>query len=86
MPYIKQMRRQQLDRKLDNLYIADVGSLNYVIMRLLNNYCEINTIKYGTVNDIMGVLECIKQEFYRRVAVGFETTKINENGDIEWPK
>jgi len=30
----------------------------------------------------MGVLECVKQEFYRRRAVPYEEEKIEENGDI----
>ena len=30
----------------------------------------------------MGVLECCKLEFYRRVAAPYEDIKIEENGDV----
>jgi hypothetical protein len=37
---------------------------------------------YKHINEIIGVLECAKQEFYRRVAAPYEDTKIQENGDV----
>lgn len=85
MPYVSKDRRRHLDRKLENFFISDVGSMNYVLTKLINNYCHINNLSYRTINDIIGVLECVKQEFYRRVAVEFENKKVKENGDIEWP-
>jgi hypothetical protein len=38
---------------------------------------------YTKVAMITGVLENIKQEFYRRVAVPYEELKIQQNGDIK---
>jgi len=38
--------------------------------------------KYKRYNKAMGVLECIKQEFYRRVISKYEDQKIEENGDV----
>jgi len=32
---------------------------------------------------MIGVLECVKQEFYRRKVAPYEDIKIIENGDIE---
>jgi hypothetical protein len=37
---------------------------------------------YRRINEVMGALECAKQEFYRRVAVPYEDKKIKENGDV----
>jgi hypothetical protein len=37
---------------------------------------------YSIINDIVGVLECAKMEFYRRVAVPYEDKKRTENGDV----
>ena len=39
-------------------------------------------LRYFYLNRAMGVLECIKQEFYRRVAAPYEDIKIVENGDV----
>jgi hypothetical protein len=39
-------------------------------------------ISYSKIAMATGVLENIKQEFYRRVASPYEDKKINENGDI----
>jgi hypothetical protein len=38
---------------------------------------------YPKIAMITGVLENIKQEFYRRVASNYEDKKILENGDIK---
>jgi len=37
---------------------------------------------YQTYNDVIGVLECIKQELYRRFVSKYEDLKIKQNGDI----
>jgi hypothetical protein len=39
-------------------------------------------LSYKSINDVIGVLECVKQEFYRRIAVPYEDKKIEQNGDI----
>jgi hypothetical protein len=38
--------------------------------------------RYSTANNLMGVLECVKAEFYRRQVANLEDRKIIENGDI----
>jgi len=55
------------------------GELNYVVTKVLK---EVYPLWYFNLNRAMGVLECIKQEFYRRVAAPYEDTKIVENGDV----
>ena len=40
-------------------------------------------VSYPKVAVITGVLENIKQEYYRRVAENYENKKILENGDIK---
>lgn len=39
-------------------------------------------VSYPKIAIITGVLENIKQEFYRRVAENYENQKISQNGDI----
>jgi len=55
------------------------GDLNYIITRILK---ESYPLRYFNLNRAVGVLECCKLEFYRRVAAPYEDTKIKENGDV----
>ena len=83
MPYIKKQRRDELDQEeLEDIKPATVGELNYVITTICVNYLKLNSTSYRVINEIMGAIECAKQEFYRRVAVPYEQIKIKENGDI----
>jgi hypothetical protein len=43
---------------------------------------EIYPLRYFHLNKAIGVLECIKLEFYRRVAAPYEDLKIKEAGDV----
>jgi len=55
------------------------GELNYVITRILK---ESYPLRYFNLNRAMGVLECAKLEFYRRVVAPYEDIKIKESGDV----
>lgn len=94
MPYITKEKRLVLDRYINDLSAAitsnhsneDImnimGDLNYSITRLCASIVSEN-ITYSKVGIITGVLENVKQEFYRRIAVPYEENKIVENGDVE---
>ena len=84
MPYIKKEERAVLDRYINALreFIANEGELNYTITRLCDSFMNWHGKSYAEINKIIGVLECVKQEFYRRVASPYEDTKIDENGDV----
>jgi hypothetical protein len=60
--------------------IQTSGELNYVITRLLLD--RASQPNYERLNSLMGVLECAKQEFYRRAVAPYENIKIKENGDV----
>ena len=87
MPYIKPENREkykavlgELIGILQSLPVEEVdGELNYVVTRLLK---EVYPLRYFHINKAIGVLECIKQEFYRRVAAPYEDVKIKESGDV----
>ena len=92
MPYIKEEKREELDPCIDNLIrcldpekdlIIDniLGDINYTFSRILGGL--MGTPSYDKIAMITGVLENIKQEFYRRVAEPYEDKKILENGDIK---
>ena len=55
------------------------GNLNYLITRILK---EAYPLRYFNINRAVGVLECCKLEYYRRVAAPYEDTKITQNGDV----
>ncbi|MCE9623991.1 MAG: hypothetical protein K8R69_00845 [Deltaproteobacteria bacterium] len=79
MPYITPPQRQKLDK---DPRPTDAGELNYTITRYLLSYLEDKGLKYSTLNEIMGVLNCVTQEFYRRWAAPYEDLKIRDNGDV----
>jgi len=87
VPYIKPEKREKYEEVigklaaiLKSLSPEEVdGELNYVITKILK---EVYPLRYYHINKVMGVLECIKQEYYRRVAAPYEDQKIKENGDV----
>jgi len=87
MPYIKKEDRPKYERALGELIgilkarpVDQIdGELNYIITRILK---ESYPLRYFNLNRAMGVLECCKLEFYRRVAAPYEDTKIKDNGDV----
>jgi len=87
MPYIKQESRPKWDSLIQQL-IEEIkkespesidGTLNYIITRIFK---AVYPARYYHYNKAIGVLECIKQEFYRRVVAIYENEKIAENGDV----
>ena len=87
MPYITPERRELLDqlaeamsRKLEKMGNAE-GDFNYVLSRLVGHWFRCDP-RYHTIARITGVLENVKQEFYRRVAGGYEDQGIANSGDI----
>jgi hypothetical protein len=80
MPYISQEERRRL--ALQEAQPDDAGSLNYMFTSIITQYLKYNGLRYQTINDIVGALEGAKLEFYRRIAVPYEDTKIKANGDV----
>lgn len=86
MPYIDEEKRQKYDDVIDCLIkIASIdinpGDLNYIITRILSGVYDIGDPKYNKINTVVGILECAKLEFYRRVAA-YEEQKMDKNGDV----
>lgn len=70
------------NRELSNQELLKIcGDINYAFTRILGGIMGEAT--YPKICIITGVLENIKQEFYRRVAEPYEKLKIRQNGDIE---
>jgi hypothetical protein len=87
MPYITDEKREGLDGAIEDLQAElsregrGEGDLNYVISRLVGGAFE-DEPRYHTIARVTGVLENVKQEFYRRVAVPYEDDAASVNGDI----
>lgn len=95
MPYIKEEQRQFLDNCIESMieclthgnnisndeFLQIAGEINYTFSRILAG--SMGGVSYSKICIITGVLENIKQEFYRRMAEPYEDKKIRENGDIK---
>ncbi len=87
MPYIKPENRKKYDAVLKELVSIlktlppeEVdGELNYIVTKILKG---VYPLRYYHINKAIGVLECVKLEFYRRVASPYEDIKIKESGDV----
>ena len=90
MPYIKKKNRDMFDLNIEVLckefYESSAkspGDLNYVISNIVNEWINAwGGVSYTNINAVIGVLECAKQEIYRRVAAPYEDIKKEENGDV----
>lgn len=80
MPYITKERRSALERT--GATPENAGELNYMICQLIHDYIENKGLEYQTLNDVVGVLDAVKQELYRRLIGPYEDKKIAANGDI----
>ena len=88
MPYIKKKDRIILDDSIESLairiatYDGMAGRFNYSISKMIDIILTQRGLNYANMNEIIGALECIKLELYRRIASPYEDKKIKENGDV----
>lgn len=91
MPYIKQENRTELKELAANVVIelerlnqatpGYAGNMNFLISTIISSILTKNK-SYATINEFVGMLECVKQELYRRIAFKYEDQKAAENGDV----
>lgn len=85
MPYIKKEERRKFDSLLvalkEKTRYATAGELNYLISSIIWDIFDHNR-SYSRANELIGMLECVKQEFFRRRVNEYEQDKISENGDL----
>jgi len=93
MPYISKNARDNVDRTITCLIgdIQDVekigdgnleGVVNYTLSRICNEVLIGDEPRYSKINAVIGVLEAVKLEFYRRLAGPYEDGAIEKNGDL----
>lgn len=94
MPYIRKEERERYNKVIeetvtllldkfpgDNSKHFQVGDLNYIVSSVVWKLFDVLP-SYTRGNELVGVLECVKQEFIRRKLNGYEDLKIKENGDL----
>ncbi len=88
MPYIGKKDRQPYQAVLTELAslipqdrMARPGHINYVVSLLLEKVYG-KDLRYADHNEVVGVLTCIADEFYRRKTAPYEDIKIKEEGDL----
>ena len=79
MPYIEAGIRESLEQGRKP---TKPGELNYLMSQLIKSYLAMRGLNYTSLNDVIGVLDCIKMEVYRRIAAPYENTKMSEHGDV----
>lgn len=80
MPYLPQAVRDRLDGEFV-FPMQHSGELNYAICRVCLHFLPIRP-SYNDYNTVVGVLECVKLEIYRRMVARYEDRKRAENGDV----
>jgi hypothetical protein len=86
MPYIYKNKRQLWSEEDFEKLVKPVenpGEINYVLSSICAAYIKRKGLKYSQINDVIGALECVKLELYRRLASQYEDIKVVENGDIQ---
>ena len=84
MPYIPQQRREDLFPEFGAAIPRTPGELNFVLADTIKFYLERKDGRpsYANYNEVIGVLEALKLEIYRRLVAPYEDQKIRENGDV----
>lgn len=88
MPYIARKDRDQYQQAISELAklvppdrMARSGHMNYIISLLIQRvYGE--SMRYADHNEVVGLLNCVQQEFYRRFTAPYEDEKIEQEGDL----
>ncbi len=89
MPYIRTADRKQYLSAIDELAKlvpadrqARPGHMNYIISMLIaRTYGD--QLRYADHNEVLGVLQGVQLEFYRRKTAPYEDQKIAEEGDLD---
>ena len=81
MPYIKQIQRDVIGPP-DMCGVNTCGELNYKITSIVHQFIKCRGVNYHSINEAVGVLECVKLELYRQVVAKYEDKKKRQNGPV----
>ena len=77
MPYIRKEFRETAKTAP-----TGPGELNYCLTLIILDYVRRMHKSYATINEVVGALEQVKDEFQRRVVHPYEDKKREENGEV----
>jgi hypothetical protein len=84
MPYIKQESREAIDLAVGEVIknVRSSGDAAYVITTFLQDFMDCDIRNYTHYATVIGILETVKMEFYRREIAAYEDEKCEQNGDV----
>jgi hypothetical protein len=86
MPYIPEHQRENIHCDLleqgTDWTPENAGELNFLVSTFIANYIGQKGLKYATINEMVGALECAKMELNRVIIGPYEDIKIQENGPV----
>jgi len=77
MPYIPQPDRPEAAH-----HPVNAGELTFAMTVLVINYIRRKGLRYQTLCEVQGALQCTSQELYRRVIAPYEDRAAERNGDV----
>jgi len=80
MPYISKKARSKVWAK--KIKDFELGELNYVLTKIILAYLSKGEVNYAELAKIIGMLETMKLELYRRTVVPYENKKKKMHGDV----
>ncbi len=80
MPYIDELHRGFVARG----NIRTVGDLTYVLQQVVSDYLTTKGLSYQSLAEVLGALEGLKFDVYRRLLAPYEQVKQEQNGEV-WP-
>lgn len=83
MPYILGDSRHRINQSLKQLDIDiyNEGDFAYTVYRLMLMFSG-NKTNFTTISSVVGVVECVIDEYKRRILHPYEDKKRQDNGDI----
>lgn len=87
MPYVNpesRVRLQEIVEAISNCARSSSlspGELNYLLTVLADAYIAGEGLRYASIAEAIGALECAKLELYRRIAGPYEDCKLAVNGE-----
>lgn len=84
MPYVNEEQREEVLGWLGKGDSPEFtpGQVNFLITTILDEWVASEKLCYDNINEAIGILECVKMEFYRRIAAPYEDEKMIQNGDV----
>jgi hypothetical protein len=79
MPYIRQERREALDRGEP---MEGPGELTFLLQQTIKRYWTNSPENYRTIAEILGSLQGARFDFEQRIVKDYERKKLEENGDV----